>query len=183
MFNRPTNKNFNEERTGTSTQIFFLLENQRKIFLPYPLLNVIGFKVKSVCWRTPPAEFAASTMLFLSCDDLLRNTVDQSSAVIPDFNDPTRNNVTVVARSVIASWILDKDPPANISPNIQGPNFEQPIMWLEQPIDVRDLTFRFSSNNTGEVTFDVDNFMFLVLEFYYPLQTDYSTKTFLNPFQ
>jgi hypothetical protein len=132
------------------------------------LKDIIGFKVKSICWNTAPAEFAASSMLFLSCDDLIEDTVNQSMSVLPDTTYP--NSQTAYPTSLIATWILDKLP-VIISPNSQVPNFEQPTIWLGRPLSLSQLTFTFGVNGATDVTFDETNRVFLTLEFYYYIKT------------
>jgi len=158
----------NKNNVAVTTQVFLLSANRRRIFLPLILKDIIGFKVKSICWSTAPAEFAASTMLFLSCDDLIEDTINQSMIILPDPAYP--NSQTAYPTSIIATWILDKLP-AVISTNSQVPNFEQPTMWLRRPLSMSQITFRLGVNAATDVTFDETNLIFLTLEFYYYIKT------------
>jgi len=164
----------NKNNLGVTTIVFLLDSNRRRIFLPTVLTGIIGFKVKSICWTTIPAGFATSTMLFLSCDDLIENNSNQSMAILPDPTDPFGIKVDILPVSLIATWILDRSPVIT-STNPQTPNFEQPILWTNREMRISDLAFNFFVNSMANVTFDITNGLFLTMEFYYHLDTSDSS--------
>jgi hypothetical protein len=158
----------NKNNVGVTTQVFYLTGNRKRMFLPIPLKSIIGFKVKSICWGTIPASFALATMLFVSCDDLIEDTINQSQTIFPNPIDPNKSEA--IQSSLIASWILDKLP-VIICPNSQTPNFEQPTIWLKRPLNLTSIAFDLAINAASDVAFDTTNAIFLTLEFYYFMKT------------
>lgn len=161
----------NKNNLGTSTQILHLTGNRKRIFLPAPLFDVIGMRVKSLSFATTPTNYSNSQILVLSCDDLIETTMNQSYIILADPNDPSGSSQIAIAKSIVATWVAQEPafPPLPI-PNYNLPNYEQPIVWFKKPMRFTSFNFILDTDLV-QLDFDATNRVILILEFFYFSQT------------
>jgi hypothetical protein len=160
----------NKNNQGTSTQILQLFSNNQTIMLPQVLIDIIGVKVKSLSWSVDPTGITGSNLLFLSCDDLIENTVNQSQIISPSPFDPSGATQQANPKNIIASWVLSTLNTTLRYPNADTPNYDQSIIWFNRPQTLTKFKLVFETDQ-GQIGFDVNSKVNVVLEYYYHINT------------
>ena len=70
MMNKPQDSLCFTSFVGTGLWTFPIRTNGRVLTLPFPINNVLGFKVKAITWKTPPFDTEEDTLLWISCNSL-----------------------------------------------------------------------------------------------------------------
>ncbi|HXU95462.1 MAG TPA: hypothetical protein VFP45_03400 [Candidatus Nitrosotalea sp.] len=158
--------NKNDETSTIS--VILIAGNEKPLYLPPCLYDIIGFRVRSLSWTNTPESFATGSSLQLASQELTENCLNQSSFLIPDSVNP--NSAQANRFPIIATWEFKK---GVASPNdLYLRRDKQPIIWLQRPSYFNRLSFKvFIDRSFEDVNFDLSNGVAVTIEFFYHVKT------------
>jgi hypothetical protein len=155
--------NVDNKRFTTTTIVFNVPYNKSRLLLPRNLQNICGFQVRSITWRVTPPLLLNAIQLWISSDELIRGSVNQSLILVDQLASVVSSNQSTISRSIIASYLINSNP--NI-PNHALPNINQNIRWMKNKMNIRTISFLIESDNSNNVYFDPDNNVIITIDFF-----------------
>lgn len=130
----------------TTFLTFQIFGNSQSINLPQTLRKVVGFKVHTVTWSTPPIG-TNDLLLYICSPEICKNTANQSGYYISSSAAPNSFVQDFQKRDIVA--VYNYATTESGIPNAFVPNFEQPTLWFDQMDRLDRISFSLETDFSG----------------------------------